>query len=419
VAAPGDDVVMRIPMLSLLTVLVLGAAATAQLPEVWRCANVLSEDGKSWRKDMVVVTLGHRVVQVRKEATDEFVDRDLGACWVIPGMIDLHTHLLLRPYNIEKWNDQVLKTSDGLRMLRGARFAENTLAAGFLAIRDLGTEGAGYTDVDLANAIKEGTVRGPLVYPTTRAIVQRGRYGPSPNDPSVKKGAQPVAGIEEIEQAVRDQVAGGATWIKVYADYGYGPNGGVAPTFSLEELTALCVEAKRLGCRVAAHASTNEGMRRATLAGVATIEHGSGGSKATFDLMRERGVVLCPCLAANEAIVEYAGRKGPIVKRLNAAKIGFQQALAAGVTIACGSDAGVFTHGDNAHELELMVEYGMTTQQALAAATTIAATVLGTPGLGPLREGSLGFVVLTADPLKDIAALRTIQSVWYDGHLIH
>ena len=139
-AAPGDDVVMRIPMLSLLTVLVLGAAATAQLPEVWRCANVLSEDGKSWRKDMVVVTLGHRVVQVRKEATDEFVDRDLGACWVIPGMIDLHTHLLLRPYNIEKWNDQVLKTSDGLRMLRGARFAENTLAAGFLAIRDLGTQ---------------------------------------------------------------------------------------------------------------------------------------------------------------------------------------------------------------------------------------------------------------------------------------
>lgn len=406
---------MRTHLLSLLAVLVAAVPVAAQTPAIWKCANVLSEDGKSWRKNMVVVTMEHRVVQVRKFAAGDHVSGDLGNCWVIPGMIDLHTHLLLRPYNIEKWTDQVLQTSDGLRMLRGVRFAENTLLAGFLAVRDLGTEGAGYTDVDLANAIAERTIRGPLVYPTTRAIVQRGRYGPSPKDPAVKKGAQPVAGIDQIKQAVRDQIAGGATWIKVYADYGYGPKGGVAPTFSLEELAALCAEAKRLGCRVAAHASTNEGMRRAALAGVATIEHGSGGSKATFDLMRERGVVLCPCLAANEAIVEYAGRKGPIVKRLNAAKIGFQQALIAGVTIACGSDAGVFTHGNNAHEVELMVEYGMSNQQALAAATTVAAKVLGTPGLGPLREGSLGFVVLDSDPLKDIAALRSVVAIWYDG----
>ncbi|MFT4514783.1 MAG: imidazolonepropionase-like amidohydrolase, partial [Planctomycetota bacterium] len=417
VAVGGDDVVMRTHLLSLLAVLAAALLATAQTPAIWKCANVLSEDGKSWRKDMVIVTLGHRVVQVKKFVADDPVFGDLGECWVIPGMIDLHTHLLLRPYNIEKWNSQVLKTSDGLRTLRGARFAENTLRAGFLAIRDLGTEGAGYTDVDLSTAIAERTIRGPLVYPTTRAIVQRGRYGPSPNDPNVKKGAQPVAGINEIKQAVRDQIAGGAAWIKVYADYSYGPNGGVAPTFSLEELTVLCAEAKRLGRRVAAHASTNEGMRRAALAGVATIEHGSGGSKATFDLMRERGVVLCPCLAANEAIVKYAGRKGPIVKRLNAAKIGFQQALAAGVTIACGSDAGVFTHGDNAREIELMVEYGMSNQQALAAATTVAAKVLGTPGLGPLREGSLGFVVLDSDPLKDIAALRIVVGVWYDDEM--
>lgn len=419
---------MRILSLCVLAMLASTVPVAAQKPETWKCAHVLSEDGMSWRTDMVVVTLGRRVVEVRKAEDGEKARHDLGDCWVIPGMIDLHTHLLLRPYDIQKWNDQVLHTSDGLRMLRGVQFAEDTLLAGFFAIRDLGTEGAGYTDVDLAQAIRERSIPGPIVYPTTRAIVQRGRYGPAPDDPTVKKGAQPVQGVDEIRQAVRDQIAGGAAWIKVYADYRYGPDGGVAPTFSLEELRALCEEAKRLGRRVCAHATTDEGMRRATLAGVASIEHGSGGSKATFELMKERGVVLCPCLAANEAIVEYAGRKGPIVQRLNTAKIGFQQALAAGVTIACGSDAGVFTHGDNAREIELMVAYGMSPSRALAAATTVAAKVLqgggrddgaaNDGGLGPLRAGSIGFVVLRRDPLQDIAALRDVKSVWYDGALV-
>ena len=395
----------------LLLASLLTLPAAAQRPGTWRCANVLSEDGKSWRKDMVIVTMLNQIIAVRPAKPDEAVDKDFGERWLIPGMIDLHTHLLLRPYNIEKWNDQVLHASDGLRTLRARQFARDTLHKGFVAIRDLGTEGAGYADVDLKQAMDESLMRGPRIYPATRAIVQRGRYGPSPNDPNVKKGAQPVAGIEEIEAAVREQIAGGATWIKVYADYGFGPDGGVTPTFSLEELTALCVEAKRLGRPVAAHASTDEGMRRATLAGVATIEHGSGGSKETFELMRERGVVLCPCLAANEAIVQYAGRKGPIVQRLNAAKIGFQQALAAGVTIACGSDAGVFAHGDNAREIELMVEYGMSNQQALAAATSVAAKVLGASDLGTVRAGNVGFVILNGDPLQDIANLRRVYSV--------
>lgn len=406
---------MRILTLSL----VLAVSAVAQRPTTWRCANVLSEDGKSWRHDMVVKTELDRITEVRAAQSGEKVDKDLGDTWMIPGMIDLHTHLLLRPYDIESWNDQVLKDSDTLRSLRGRKFAEDTLMAGFVAIRDLGTEGAGYTDVDLVHARKEGAMRSPRIYPATRAIVQRGRYGPSPDDAKVKKGAQPVTGIEEIKRAVQEQVEGGALWIKVYADYGYGPGGGVAPTFSLEELTALCNEAKRLGRPVAAHASTDEGMRRATLAGVATIEHGSGGQKATFDLMRERGVVLCPCLAANAAIVEYRGGKGPIVKRLNTARIGFTQALTASVTIACGSDAGVFTHGTNAREIELMVEYGMSNQQALAAATSVAAKVLGASELGVIRPGAAGFVVLKGDPLADIKNLRRVARVVFDGQVIH
>ncbi|MEZ6037218.1 MAG: amidohydrolase family protein [Planctomycetota bacterium] len=387
------------------------APLPAQRAEFWRCKHVLAEDGKSWRDDMVVVTVLDRIVEVRAVRDGDQFSRDFGERWLIPGLIDLHTHLLLQPYDLEKWNDQVRNDSDGLRTLRAVRFAENTLRAGFLAIRDLGTEGAGYADVDLIKGMSEGRLRGPRLYPATRAIVQRGRYGPEPNDPAVKKGAQCVAGIDEIVAAVREQIEGGAAWIKVYADYGYGPGGAVAPTFSLEELQALCAEAKRLGRPVAAHAQTDEGMRRAVLAGVATIEHGAGGSEATFALMKQKGVVLCPCLAANEAIVRYAGHQGPIVERLNAARLGFQRALAAGVTIACGSDAGVFTHGDNAHELELMVAYGMTPEQALRAATATAAKVLGADDLGVVKAGAHGFVVLDADPLVDVAALRRVHAV--------
>lgn len=402
-------------LLVAMSCLLLAGSGAAQRPGTWRCANVLSEDGKTWRKDMVIVTMLDQILSVRPAKPGERVDRDFGDRYVIPGLIDLHTHLLLRPYNLESWTDQVLEDSDGLRTLRAQQFAEHTLLAGWVAIRDLGTEGAGYADVDLVKGLDEMRFRGPRIYPCTRAIVQRGRYGPSPDDPKVKKGAQPVDGIDEIRAAVREQVAGGAAWIKVYADYRYGPGGGTAPTFSLDELEALVDEATKLGRKVAAHATTDEGMRRATLAGVATIEHGSGGSKQTFELMKERGVVLCPCLAANEAIVQYAGRKGPIVKRLNTAKIGFQQALAAGVTIACGSDAGVFTHGGNARELELMVEYGMTPQQALAAATIVAAEVLGASDLGAVAPGRRGFVVLNGNPLQDISQTARIYTVVREG----
>lgn len=401
---------------TLLVAIALVLDASAQRPSTWRCAHVLAEDGRSWRTDMVVVTMLDAVIQVRPAKPNEQVDTDFGEAWMVPGLIDLHTHFMLRPYDERSWNDQVLRDSDALRAIRAVRSAERTLLAGFVAVRDLGTEGALYADVDLKTMIEEMVVRGPKIYTSTRAIVLRGRYGPAPDDPSVKKGAQPVTGIEEIRQAVRDQVAGGADWIKVYADYRYGAGGAVTPTFSLEELTALCAEAARLDRPVAAHATTDEGIRRAVLAGVRTIEHGAGASKKTLDLMRQRDVALCSCLAANEAIVRYAGRKGPIVGRLNAAKAGFQRALAAGVPIACGSDAGVFAHGTNVRELELMVQYGMSPAEALAAATRTAAKVLGSDQLGTIRPGArCGLVVLTADPLADITNLRRVRAVIREG----
>jgi len=398
----------RFPLL----LIVLAPCLAAQRPDAWRCGHVLAEDGVTWREDVVVTTILQSVVLVRPATPDQQVDRDFGDAWMVPGLIDLHTHLLLRPYDERSWDDQVRHDAAELRSLRAARYAERTLLAGFVAVRDLGTEGAGFADVALRAAMIEGVARGPRIYPATRAIVLRGCYGPDPEDPAVPKGAQAVAGVEQVRQAVREQVAGGAAWIKVYADYRHGRDGPVAPTFSGEELQALCDEARALGRPVAAHATTDEGIRRAVLAGVRTIEHGAGASKETLDLMRERGVVLCPCLAANEAIVGYAGHEGPIVSRLNAARVGFQRALAAGVTIACGSDAGVFDHGDNARELELMVDYGMTPAQALAAATTVAAKVLGADDLGTIRPGArCGLVVLAGDPLADIRNLRRVLAV--------
>lgn len=394
----------------------LAVTAQAQRPSTWRCKRLLAEDGRSWREDVVVVTMMSDVIAIEPASRHEAVDRDFGDAWVIPGLIDLHTHLLLKPYDQMAWDDQVLRETTELRTLRARVHGIDTLQAGFVAVRDLGTEGAGFADVALQRAIAEGLATGPRIWTSTRAIVRRGWYGPSPDDPAVPKGAQTVEGEAEIRDAVRAQAAGGAQWIKVYADYRKQKGGAAEPTFAPDELAALVDEATKAGLPVAAHATTDEGIRRAVLAGARTIEHGGGASAATLRAMRERSVVLVPCLAANEAIVRQAGHQGPIVERLNAAKAGFQRALAAGVTIGCGSDAGVFRHGDNARELELMVAYGMTPAQALASATTVAAAVLGAKDLGVVRQGArCGLVVLAADPLADIGALRQVRAVVREG----
>lgn len=404
-------------MVAALCVGSLLADARAQTVAKWRCKHLLAEDGATWLEDMVVETILDGIALVRPFAAEADRDaQDFGDSWVVPGLIDLHTHLLLHPYNERSWDDQVRSESLELRTLRAGKQALDTLLAGFVAVRELGTEGAGFADVALKTAIQEDIVRGPRVYTATRAIVLRGCYGPDPENPSTPKGAQCVAGEDEIRNAVREQAAAGADWIKVYADYRHGSKGPVAPTFSLAELQVLCAEAARCKLPVAAHATTEEGIRRAVVAGVRTIEHGAGASAETLALMVQKGVVLCPCLAANEAIVRYAGHQGPIVERLNVAKAGFQRALAAGVTIACGSDAGVFAHGANARELLLMVEYGMTPQQALASATSVAAKVLGASDLGVVRKGArCGLVFLRNDPLRDISALQSVQAVVREG----
>ncbi|MEM7202887.1 MAG: amidohydrolase family protein [Planctomycetota bacterium] len=345
--------------------------------------------------------------------------------FVIPGLIDLHSHLLLRPYDEVSWNDQVLKESLPLRTIRATVAARATLAAGFTTLRELGTEGAGYADVALRDAIAEGLIPGPRVFAATRALVATGCYGPSGFAPEIAlpKGAQVADGPVALRVATREQIAAGADWIKVYADYRRRPGGPSSPTFSLDELRAIVDEATSAGVPVAAHAVTTEAIRRAVSAGVRTIEHGYHADDATLEQMREAGVVLCPTLTASDAIARYNGwdGRGPEPPRVRVARVMFQRALRSGVTIACGSDVGVFRHGDNAREIELMAEWGMGPKRALQAATAVAAAVLGKAAeLGQVREGFRADVVLLRqDPHRDAKALRTVALVVKDGVVVH
>lgn len=350
---------------------------------------------------------------------------ELPGTTLIPGMIEAHTHLFLHPYNETSWNDQVLRESLALRTARAVNHARATLMAGFTTVRDLGTEGAGYADVGLKQAIDQGIIPGPRMVVTTRAMLVTGSYAPRRTDFSFDppQGAEEADGIDGVMRVARDQIAHGADWVKVYADYRWGPRGEAMPTFTEAELRAIVEAARSSGRAVVAHASTPEGMRRAIVAGVESIEHGDGGTDETWRLMKEHNVAFCPTLAAGDATRQYAGwKKGvePEPASIVAKRASFKSALAAGVTMCVGGDVGVYPHGDDAREMELMVDYGMTPLAVMRAATSGNAKLLHWESrVGRVTPGLLAdLVAVTGDPTRDIRAVRRVMFVMKGGAVV-
>lgn len=389
-------------------------------------ADVLDPSGTKLLTGQQVLLDEGRITRIAANAEPfptEIQRVDLTGLTLVPGLIDLHSHLLLHPYNEAVWDDQVLKENVALRTARAVAAARATLDAGFTTLRDLGTEGAGYADVGIRDAIAAGIIPGPRVFASTRAIVATGCYAPQGYDPrwDMPIGAEVADGVDGVRKAVRRQIAGGADWIKFFADYHRRLGAPTTPTFSQEEMNAIVAEATSAGLSVAAHATTSEGIRRAVLAGVKTIEHGYEASDEALALMKQHGVALCPTLAAAEAYEIYAGWKPgtPEPERLKRTKQTIARALKAGVVIANGSDVGVFAHGENVRELELLVACGMPPADSLRAATATAAKVLGREtDLGRIAVGARAdLVAVKGNPLTDVQPLKNPIVVIKDGRV--
>ncbi|MDB5705160.1 MAG: amidohydrolase [Sphingomonas bacterium] len=349
---------------------------------------------------------------------------DLPGQTLLPGLIEGHGHMFLYAYNEKSWDDQVLHESVALRTVKAVAHAHDTLMAGFTAERDLGTEGAGFADVGLRDAIDQGVVPGPRMMVATKAIVAEGAYGPKGYEPGLKipQGAQEVSGVDDIVRAVRDQIAGGADVIKLYADYHYQGGSSSRPTLSQAELTAAVAAAHDAGRITASHATTEIGIGRAIAAGIDTIEHGTDASAAELKMMHDKGIGLCPTLAASDASSHYRGWNGqePAPKAVEAARKLLRAAIAAGVPICMGGDVGVYNHGTNLREMVLMQGAGMAPAQVLIAATSGNARILHwNDKIGSLKPGLYADLVATpGDPTKDVSALRTISLVVKGGEIV-
>jgi imidazolonepropionase-like amidohydrolase len=349
---------------------------------------------------------------------------ELPGTTLMPGMIEGHSHLFLHPYNETLWDDQVLHEPLALRTARAVVQAERTLDAGFTTERDLGTEGAGFADVGLKQAIDQGIVRGPRLLVSTKAIVARGAYGPKGFEAgiAVPQGAQEVAGVDETIRAVRDQIAGGADIVKFYADYHWGKGEPSRPTLSQAELDAGVAAAHDAGRLVAVHATTAEGMMRALRAGADTIEHGYGGTADVFKAMAAKHIALCPTLGASEAYARYfqhwSGQE-PAPDSVQENRRSFQLAIKAGVPICMGGDVGVFTHGKNWLEMEAMQRAGMSPPEVLISSTSRNAHILRLSDRGEVKPGLLADVVaIDGDPTRDVSAVEHVRLVMKGGKIV-
>ena len=419
-------------VIGLMLALVLAASLPAQPAADAESRKLLKADrvfdGERWLEPGTLVYVQGSKIHSVGTSVDPEGDRaeviDLAGLALLPGLIEAHSHVLLHPYDETSWNDQVLKESEALRVARASVHLERTLQAGFTTLRDLGTEGAGYADLGLKQAVNRGILPGPRLLIASKAIVATGSYGPkgfAPHVP-VPLGAEP-ADASELPRVVRDQIGHGADWIKVYADYRWGPAGEAMPSFSLEELELIVETARSSGRPTVAHASTAEGMRRAILAGVRTIEHGDGATDEVFRLMVQHDVALCPTIAAGDAISQYGGwRKSeePEPPRVQRKRQSVRRAIELGVTLCNGSDVGVFPHGDNVREIELLVDYGLSALEALRSATSVNADALGLADVvGRLKPGlEADIIAVEGDPGQDVSRLRAVRMVMQSGRIV-
>ena len=385
-------------------------------------------DGQSMHTNWVVLVKNNRIVMAGAMPTSLPPDTtvvELKGMTLLPGLIEGHSHLLLHPYNEVSWDDQVLKETRAERILRAGNNSKATIMAGFTTVRDLGTEGAKYDDVSLKKAIEKGIIIGPRMIIATRALVAKGAYGPKSNNPDVDfpQGAAEVGGSEQISTEVRTQIGNGADVIKVYADYRAGRDGESVAIFSTEELRLMANIANSGNRQLVAHASTPEGMMRAILGGASTIEHGDQGTIEVFKMMKEKKVALCPTLSAGDAVEQYRGwKKGVDAEpaRIINKKKTFQLAIQQGVTMCMGGDVGVYSHGDNVREMEMMVNYGMSPIAVLQSSTSVNAKAFGyADKFGSIKANLLAdLIAVEGDPSLNLQNIRRIKMVMKEGKFI-
>jgi imidazolonepropionase-like amidohydrolase len=404
--------------------LLIATTAIAQQKEFYITANRVF-DGEVMHENWAVLVRGNTIAaagpkdQIKVPTGATVINKPNST--LLPGLIEGHSHLLLYPYNITDWDTQVLKETDSYRTARATVHAKNTLMAGFTTARDLGTEGAGYSDVALKRAINEGIILGPRLLVAGRAIVSTGSYGPKgyDQDMEIMLGAEPADGNHLI-RVVRDQIGKGADFIKIYADYRWGLNGEDKPSFTLDELKLINEVTRSSGRVMVCHAKSKEAITRAVLAGAETIEHGDFIDLETGKLMKQHNVTYIPTIAAVDMISQYRGwvkGKSPEPERVTIKKKSFKEAIESGVAIGMGGDVGVFPHGENVLEMELMVEYGMKTLDVLKAATSVNAKAFHLDKqVGFIKPGLLAdFVIVSGDPSQNISDLRKVQWVMKDG----